>query len=214
MTHKHMVLIGLLAVTTAGCGLETLEMPQMAAQTPVAMDRETDFPAVIYNSKVVPIKYDHNGRLGRLALNFKVRFAGIIKDETYIWEVNGGEKKGGFNSLLYPAKDGFLYAVEHDWKGQSGRETFYRVGRFQRPAGLLREGTPVSYRIDFPFEKRSEVAVAIPWAFLAKGVVFRMDVPTRLASAQEPPFFMAINPGYEKRFTPEERERIQPLLEQ
>lgn len=209
---KHSVSMVLMAATVCGCGLEPMEMPVMSPESPVAMDRETDYPAVIFNSKTVPLKYDRNGRLGRLALNFKVRFLGVVKDETYIWEINGGEKKGGFNSLLYPSKDGYLYAIDTDWKGRGG-ETYYRVGRFQAPRPL-REGTPVQYRMNFPFEKKSGAEIAIPWAFLATGVTFRMNVPVRLASTQEPPFFMAINPGYEERFTPEELERVQPLLEQ
>lgn len=194
---------GLVLTVLTGCGLEPLEMPMMAPQAPTAQAREASFPAFIHNSQTVPLKYDRNGRLGRLCLNFKARFAGVIPDETTIWEVNGGEKRGGFNTALYPAKDGHLYAIDYNWGGR-GEETYYRVGRFTQPDRPLRLGEQVQYQLDFPFAKTSGMEIALPWALVAKGVLFRMDVPKTLATRTEPPFYMVINRGYENRFTPEE----------
>lgn len=63
-----------------------------------------------------------------------------------------------------------------------------------------------------PFEKKSYVATALSQGLFAAGVVFRMQ--PHLASDQEPPFFMAINAGREKAFSPEELERVRRLTAQ
>src|SRR5690242_6756006 len=100
MRLTHTLFAGAILVSVVGCGQQpavTAPVGQPAPQVQ-AQANASSFPAYIENSKIVPLKYDNQGRLGRLALKFKARFAGVIPDETMIWEVNGGEKRSGYYS--------------------------------------------------------------------------------------------------------------------